>query len=73
MNNTENQKEAAEMEFKELKLWFINERQKIIERLRHEGAKLGLDGHTEDFAHLHEIFRKRCEEIAEKYDLPVPK
>lgn len=69
-NNLNERKRLASIRFEQLKQRFIVERQKVRERLKNEGAVLGLDGrYEEEFNRVFETFLRRNKEICEKYDL----
>lgn len=69
----EERRRLANLEFKELKQWFINENRKVSEKLKEEGAVRGLDSNREAFEYIHETFDRRIKEISEKYNLPEKK
>ena len=71
--SVEERKRKANAEWKELIKWKNAESEKVIYQLKSEGAIMGLDGHKERFAYIRETEKKRLKEIAEKYDLSVPK
>ena len=73
MKSIEERRRLANLEFKELKQWFINENRKVSEKLKEEGAVRGLDSNREAFEYIHETFDQRIKEISEKYNLPEKK
>ena len=64
------QKEKAQIEFNELIKWSNSEEDKVIAKLKSEGAVMGLDGHVEEFLYIRKEECRRLREMAEKYDLP---
>ena len=72
-DDLEERKRKANEEFHELIKWANAEEDKVSERLDKEGAVRALDTNREAYAYIQEIFKKRIKEMAEKYDLPVPK
>ena len=58
-------------ELRALIKWSNEESEKVYNRLKSEGATLGLDSHPEEFAPIREESFRRYREIIEKYkDLP---
>ena len=72
-DDLEERKRKANEEFHELIRWANAEEDKVSEQLDKEGAIRALDTNREAYSYIQEIFKKRIKEIAEKYDLPVPK
>ena len=67
----EERKTAAGKEFLDLLDWSLKKEFEITEKLKTEGKfKQGLDGNSEDYASLNEEFKKRIEQIFQKYNLP---
>ena len=64
------QKEKAQLEFNELIKWSNSEEDKVIAKLKSEGAVMGLDGHKEEFLYIRKEECRRLKEMAEKYNLP---
>ena len=60
--------QKAETEWQEAKEWAINEGERVKERLAVDGLlQKGLDGNSEDFAHIDRELERRRVEIQGKY------
>ena len=67
----EERQQNLSVELRAVIKWANEESEKVYNRLKSEGATLGLDSHPEEFAPINEEYKRRWREIIEKYrDLP---
>ena len=69
VNNPVIDYEQVKREYVSILQWASEECDKVLERLEGENKLVGLDAHSEDFAHIHQERKKKVAALYDKYKL----
>lgn len=60
-------KEEYKKKYDEITNWFIEETDKVTEKLKNENKFIGLDSNKEEYEPIHREYSKKLKELKEEY------